>query len=42
MPRGFTQPLYILPFDHRGSFVSGMFGWVKPLGMFARLLVTVR
>jgi myo-inositol catabolism protein IolC len=27
MPAGYTQPLYILPFDHRASFVSGMFGW---------------
>ena len=27
MPRGFDRPLYILPFDHRGSFKSGMFGW---------------
>jgi myo-inositol catabolism protein IolC len=26
-PRGFTQPLYILPFDHRGSFQTKMFGW---------------
>jgi 5-dehydro-2-deoxygluconokinase len=26
-PRGFEQPLYILPFDHRGSFETGMFGW---------------
>lgn len=26
-PRGFSRPLYILPFDHRGSFESGMFGW---------------
>jgi myo-inositol catabolism protein IolC len=26
-PRGFTHPLYILPFDHRGSFETGMFGW---------------
>lgn len=26
-PRGFGRPLYILPFDHRGSFESGMFGW---------------
>jgi myo-inositol catabolism protein IolC len=24
---GFDQPLYILPFDHRGSFQSGLFGW---------------
>jgi myo-inositol catabolism protein IolC len=26
-PRGFSKPLYILPFDHRGSFETGMFGW---------------
>lgn len=25
--RGYTKPLYILPFDHRGSFENGMFGW---------------
>jgi 5-dehydro-2-deoxygluconokinase len=25
--RGYTKPLYILPFDHRGSFETGMFGW---------------
>ena len=24
---GFNEPLYILPFDHRGSFQSKMFGW---------------
>src|SRR5256712_5021937 len=24
---GFDQLLYILPFDHRGSFVTKMFGW---------------
>ncbi|MDM0013304.1 DUF2090 domain-containing protein [Variovorax sp. J22P168] len=24
---GHDQPLYILPFDHRGSFETGMFGW---------------
>jgi len=24
---GFNQPLYILPFDHRGSFQKNMFGW---------------
>ncbi len=24
---GFDGPLYILPFDHRGSFQSGLFGW---------------
>jgi len=26
-PRGFDHPLYVLPFDHRGSFESGMFHW---------------
>jgi myo-inositol catabolism protein IolC len=26
-PRGFTNPLYVLPFDHRGSFESGLFHW---------------
>ncbi len=24
---GFDQPLYILPFDHRGTFQTKMFGW---------------
>lgn len=24
---GFSRPLYIQPFDHRGSFETGMFGW---------------
>lgn len=27
MSIGFDKPLYILPFDHRGSFQSKMFGW---------------
>jgi myo-inositol catabolism protein IolC len=27
MTRGFDQPLYVLPFDHRGSFQTKMFGW---------------
>jgi len=31
MPRGYDRPLYILPFDHRGSFQSGLFGWTPPL-----------
>src|SRR5205809_5725440 len=26
-PIGFDKPLYILPFDHRGSFQTQMFGW---------------
>ena len=28
---GFDQPLYILPFDHRGTFETKMFGWKEPL-----------
>lgn len=27
MTVGFDKPLYILPFDHRGSFQTNMFGW---------------
>ncbi len=27
MSIGFDKPLYILPFDHRGSFQTKMFGW---------------
>jgi len=27
MTPGFNKPLYILPFDHRGSFQTKMFGW---------------
>jgi 5-dehydro-2-deoxygluconokinase len=27
MNPGFDKPLYILPFDHRGSFQKKMFGW---------------
>ncbi|HEV3006977.1 MAG TPA: DUF2090 domain-containing protein [Pirellulales bacterium] len=27
MTIGFDQPLFILPFDHRGSFQTKMFGW---------------
>ena len=28
---GFNKPLYVLPFDHRGSFQTKMFGWVGEL-----------
>ena len=31
MPRGYDRPLYVQPFDHRGSFQSGLFGWKAPL-----------
>jgi 5-dehydro-2-deoxygluconokinase len=27
MSIGFNKPLYVLPFDHRGSFETKMFGW---------------
>lgn len=30
-PRGYDRPLYIQPFDHRGSFQTKMFGWQSPL-----------
>ena len=28
---GYNQPLYILPFDHRGSFQNKLFGWTGQL-----------
>jgi myo-inositol catabolism protein IolC len=28
---GYTRPLYLLPFDHRTSYISGLFGWKEPL-----------
>jgi hypothetical protein len=31
MPRGYDRSLYIMPFDHRGSFQTKMFGWQSPL-----------
>jgi len=31
MPRGYDRALYILPFDHRGSFQAKMFGFNSPL-----------
>src|ERR1700676_4963555 len=31
MTVGFDRPLYILPFDHRGSFQTKMFGWTGVL-----------
>jgi myo-inositol catabolism protein IolC len=31
MPRGYTGALYMLPFDHRASFETGLFGWRPPL-----------
>src|SRR5579872_4322643 len=31
MRRGYDRPLYLMPFDHRGSFETKMFGWRSPL-----------
>ncbi|GCE24461.1 DUF2090 domain-containing protein [Dictyobacter kobayashii] len=31
MVMGYTKPLYILPFDHRASYIKGLFGWKEPL-----------
>lgn len=33
MNLGFDQPLYILPFDHKGSFQTKMFGWTGKLSL---------
>jgi hypothetical protein len=30
MVRGFDRPLYIQPFDHRGSFQTKLFGSKSP------------
>src|SRR5712671_6988995 len=31
MTHGYDKPLHFLPFDHRGSFKTGMFGWKGPI-----------
>jgi 5-dehydro-2-deoxygluconokinase len=31
MTIGYNKPLYVLPFDHRGTFSKNMFGWKEPL-----------
>jgi myo-inositol catabolism protein IolC len=31
MERGYSHPLYLLPFDHRHSYLTGMFGILPPL-----------
>jgi myo-inositol catabolism protein IolC len=33
MTLGYTSPLYLLPFDHRHSYVTGMFHFTPPLTM---------
>jgi myo-inositol catabolism protein IolC len=39
MITGYTRSLYLLPFDHRASYISGLFGWKEPLN--AEQMVTV-
>lgn len=36
---GYTQKLTILPFDHRSSYISGLFGWKEPLNVEQALTV---
>ena len=31
MTLGYDKPLYVLPFDHRGTFQKNMFGWTGNL-----------
>jgi hypothetical protein len=33
MITGYTRPLSLLPFDHRASSISGLFGWKEPLNV---------
>ena len=33
MITGYTRPPYLLPFDHRASYISGLFGWKEPLNV---------
>ncbi len=36
---GYTDPLYLLPFDHRHSYLTGMFGFEPPLNADQRARV---
>jgi myo-inositol catabolism protein IolC len=40
MPRGYDRSLYLLPFDHRHSYVAGMFHLTPPLTEEERQAVT--
>lgn len=31
MITGYNRPLYVLPFDHRSSYIKGLFHWQQPL-----------
>ncbi len=39
MITGYTRPLYLLPFDHRASYISGLFGWKAPLNVEQMIVV---
>ncbi|GHO71493.1 hypothetical protein KSC_103850 [Ktedonobacter sp. SOSP1-52] len=39
MLTGYTKQLSILPFDHRNSYISGLFGWKEPLSVEQALRV---
>ncbi len=36
---GYTKTLAMLPFDHRASYISGLFGWKEPLNVEQALTV---
>jgi len=38
----YTRPLYLLPFDHRASYISGLFGWKEPLNVEQMVTVAQR
>ena len=40
MITGYTRPLYLLPFDHRASYISGLFGWKELLTVEQMVTVT--
>lgn len=39
MLAGYTKRLSLLPFDHRASYISGLFGWKEPLNVEQALKV---
>ena len=39
MSLGYDRPLYLLPFDHRHSYLSGMFHFSPPLDPVQRQAV---
>ncbi len=40
MPHGYRKPLYLLPFDHRQSYLSGLFDFKEPLTPEQQSVVT--